>query len=146
MRRIPTVLVRDGAQEEAQDQFYQPKIQQRQEDPQKQQQDTDHLQRIEEHTFGMASWATKLSPNLYAGPPRFRPNFQEYFNEQCDHMPIQNLREHFATIKYMEAYFKKQDQALAHKRDQMRITQVRQNQSFQDTVEDVRNYFNSDNM
>lgn len=36
MRRIPTVLVHDGAQEEAQDQFYQPKIQQHQEDPQKQ--------------------------------------------------------------------------------------------------------------
>lgn len=94
----------------------------------------------------MESWAIKTSPKLYVEPPRFGPYFQEYFNEQKDHMPIQNLRKPFATVEDMATYFRDQDQSLAHKRDKMRTTWTRQNQKFQDTMDDICTYFNYDSI
>lgn len=63
-------------------------------------------------------------------PPKFKQNFQEYFKEHRDNVPIQNLRECFATAEDMEEYFREQDQALTNRRDHMRTTWARPNQEF----------------
>lgn len=94
----------------------------------------------------MESWAIETSPKLYAEPPRFGPYFQEYFNEQKDHMPVQNLRKPFVTVEDMAINFRYQDQALSHIRDKMRTTWNRQNQTFRDTMDDTHTDFNSDNI
>lgn len=61
-------------------------------------------------------------------------------------MQVQNLRECFPIFVAMETYFNEQDQALHNKRAKMRTLWARHNHQFQDDVQDLNNYFNSDKM
>lgn len=151
MRRISTHHIHEGVQEEAQneeqDQYYHPEIQHPKGNPQQQQQQAPkQLKRLEENVLGMASWTTGICPNFYVEPPIFRQNFQAFYNEHQDHIPVQSLRKRFATAEDMETYFREKDQALTHRIAEMRTTWTRKNQYFQNAMDDVHNHFNSNNI
>lgn len=94
---------------------------------------------------GIVTWAHEFSPNLYANPLRFGPNYQALYEEQTEHVQANKLRERFRTFAPMVTYFVKQDQALDNRRAKMRTLWTIQNQQFQDEIQDLNNYFNSDN-
>lgn len=74
----------------------------------------------EDHTFGMSSWTTNISSNLYSQPPQFSQSFQERLAEYCNHKLSQNLRERFATKLPMEKYFEEKNQSLVNWHNEMR--------------------------
>lgn len=65
---------------------------------------------MEAHAVGVTWWITEFSPTLYVEPPRFALLFQDFYNQQEDHMLTQSLRARFASAGEMESYFTNQDQ------------------------------------
>lgn len=94
----------------------------------------------------MTSWVNEIIPKFHVELPRFGPSYHTFYDEHVDHMSFYNLWESFTTSVYMETYFSERDQALANMRAKIRTTWSRQNQHFQDGMNDLNNFFDSGNL
>lgn len=71
-----------------------------------------------------------MKPKFYCALPNFRQNYQALYDENRDHMSIQNLRNQFPTSEAMQTYFYEQDCTLSNRCTEMRTNWARQNNTF----------------